>query len=400
MSEDVKDRKLPGGSLLAAYLDRQLMIWSDRGGASRHIGDRWAAHCSAWIDNALNEPWPIPDAEPLVINTVLRLDDVPEVSREANHYHLENPDFLLVGVRPEAADHALVMAVDAKFAADRIRPSQVSAQIVENLVTIPETGVTRQLLEDALRDHDLETREFIDGAFLCPESTLTTFLLKRRSRAREEQNGKAEIVTIPPDPANMFAGLPASNLIGALARIDRLPVTPRENLLSAIYYFRVACACIYLWQEQHRPLFTIREAEPPEIGLVSAEVSLRAQSAHSAYEVMMGMVDDAEVIQRARQSIANVASLPLRMTEIRALLQETGREDKSLLRALRRDLELEFQRRLFDRVGEIPADDPRPLGEILDEVAAAARGLRAHMSAFANERVRVLTAPSSSAANG
>ena len=41
-SENVKSPLLPGGNLIAASLDRQLMVWSDRGGASRHIGDRWA----------------------------------------------------------------------------------------------------------------------------------------------------------------------------------------------------------------------------------------------------------------------------------------------------------------------------------------------------------------------
>jgi hypothetical protein len=47
------------------------------------------------------------------------------------------------------------------------------------------------------------------------------------------------------------------------------------------------------------------------------------------------------------------------------------------MRWLRRELELEFRARLLDLTGEIEADDPRPLPQILDDVAQATRSLRA-----------------------
>ena len=391
MTEDVKDRSLPGGSLLSAYLDRQLMIWSDRGGASRHIGDRWAAHCSLWLNSVVNEPWPLPGGRTLTITDVLRLDDVEAVSREANHNHLENPDFLLFGLEKEAPQQAVVFALDAKFAADRIKASQVSAQIVDNLINIPETGVTRQLVHDALHERGYVEHTLIDGAFLSPDSTLTDFLMQRRSRNRSMDNDKAEVVRIEPAPATMFSEVPASQLIGVLARQDRLPVTPRDNLLSALYYFRVASACVHLWQEQHLPLFSLEPPAQPEIGWVGADLAHRATSGKSAYRIMLELVDEAEAVQRARQSVANVASLPLRMAEIRSMLQVSGNDgEKQALRLLRRDLELEFRKQLHDQVGEILADDPRPLGDILDHLGKASRDLRDHMHAFAVARAENL----------
>lgn len=401
MTEDVKDRRLPGGSLLSAYLDRQLMIWSDRGGASRHIGDRWAAHCSSWLDQTLQRHWRIPDADPICVTDILRLDDVEAVSREANHNHLENPDFLIFGARVESPEVAVILAIDAKFAADRIKPSQVSAQIVENLITIPPTGVTRGLVEDIVTARGFVESSIVDGAFLCPDSTLTEFLLGRRSRGVTSREPGPAIVRIAPEPGSMFQDIPSSQLVGQLARQDRLPVTPRDNLLSSLYYFRVACACVHLWQEQHMPLFSLHPPEPPQIGLISADLAQRATPEKSAYGLMMELVDEAEIVQRARQSVQNVASLPLRMAEIRKLIQPVGRDgEKQALRTLRRDLELEFRSRLFDAVGEIPADDPRKLGDILDDVGKATRELREHMHLFAQARAASLSDALPEARNG
>jgi hypothetical protein len=401
VTEDVRDSNLPGGSLLSAYLDRQLMMWSDRGGASGHIGDRWAAHCSTWLDQVQDRRWSLDNERSMVVTDILRLDEIDAVSREANHHQLENPDFLLFGYVGERRETGIITAVDAKFAADRIKHSQVSAQIVDNLIAIPTAGVTRALVQKTLDDRGYVEFNTVDGAFLCPDSTLTDFLLTRRSRGKTGANQPPGIVRISPEPETMFASVPASQLIGTLARQDRLPVTPRENLLSLLYYFRVASACVYLWQEQHQPLFTIKPQDPPEIGLVAADVARRTTSGQSAYRIMLELVDEAETVQRARQAITNVASLPLRMVEIRALLQAAGHENGSqALRIVRRDLELEFRQRLFARVGEIPANDPRPLPDILDQMATSSRELREHMREFALDRVQNLSIPSTSDPTG
>jgi hypothetical protein len=192
-----------------------------------------------------------------------------------------------------------------------------------------------------------------------------------------------EVVTIPPAPDSLFAGIPQARLIGNLARIDALPVTPRTNVISAIYYFRLACACMFLWGEGHRPLMTNRQVEEPEIGIVAAELSARAETATSAYDLVAAWAADVQPAVQAREAIGDVAVLPVRMRDIRGMLERAGRSGENrVLRGIRRDLELTFRERLHESVGEIGSDDARSLGQILDDVARASRALAPEMNAI------------------
>ena len=379
-SENVTSPLLPGGNLISASLDRQVMIWSDRGGASRHIGDRWAIRCSSALDEAIGTNWPVPNEEPYALLHVIRLDDVPEVSREANRHHLENPDFLLIGTRP-STDRPCLQAADAKFAADRIKPSQVSAEIVRNLLAV-ENGVTRALVDETISGLGLSSPEIVRGVFISPRSALTDHLLRRVTTGRNASVDVREVVTVPLNPGAMFTGLPESRIIGGLARIDALPVTPRENLISAIYYFRLACACFYLWNEGNKPLLSARERDDTEAGIVAAELAVRSTGASSAYGLVDAWAADVEPQIQARRAIADVAALPLRMGDIRQALERAGSgSEPRAIRRVRRDLEIAFRARLHEVTGEIDADDPRPLTQILSDVALASRLLAGEMQA-------------------
>ncbi|RIK43598.1 MAG: hypothetical protein DCC58_09430 [Chloroflexi bacterium] len=393
--ENVSSPLLPGGSLIAAALHRQVMIWSDRGGASRHIGDRWAIQCWEALQAADDRCWPVPFASGFRLKRVIRLDDVPQVSREANLQQAENPDFLLLGVRDTDPDQAILQAADAKFAVDRIKPSQVSVDVVERLVEV--VASARQLVEATLRDLGLGAPLVVRGVFVCPRSALTDHLLRKARSNRDVQVHHSELVRIDPDPAAMFVDLPMTRLIGPLARIDALPVTPRTNLISAIYYFRLACACMHLWAEGHRPLLSASTAFEPEPGIVSAELTMRANQASSAWSLVQTWAQDVEPQVQARQALANVATLPVRMRDLRAEIERAGKGDHSgLVRAVRRDLDLHFRRRLFELTGEISADDPRPLPRILDDVAKATRSLQPELAALMKSLVTAGTTPSPS----
>lgn len=376
--ENVSSPLLPGGNLISASLDRQVMIWSDRGGASRHIGDRWAIRCSNALGESVGMIWPAPDADPFELIHVIRLDDVPEVSREANRHHLENPDFLLIGAR-QLEQRPCLQAADAKFAADRIKPSQVSTEVVRNLLAVDE-GVTRTLVDETIARLGLGEPEMVRGVFIAPRSALTDHLLRRVTSGRNPSVDAREVVTVPPQPGTMFAGLPQSRIIGPLARIDALPVTPRDNLVSAVYYFRLACACFYLWSEGNKPLFSAQTPAEPEPGVVAAELSARATAANSAFGLVDAWAADVQPQVRARLSIAEVATLPVRMGDIRQRLERQGSgAEPRAVRRVRRDLEIAFRERLFDVTGAIGADDPRPLTRILDDVARASRSLHQEM---------------------
>jgi hypothetical protein len=382
--ENVNSPLLPGGNLISASLDRQVMIWSDRGGASRHIGDRWANRCSSALDDVIGTRWPVPLAEPFEVVDVIRLDDVPEVSREANRHHLENPDFLLIGSR-QSSPRPYLQAADAKFAADRIKPSQVSAVIVQNLLDV-EDGVTRALVDETLSAHGLGEPEIVRGVFIAPQSELTDYLLRRVTTGKRASVDAREVVTIPPQPGAMFVGLPESRIIGGLARIDALPVTPRDNLISAIYYFRLACACFYLWNEGNRPLLGGSAAEH-EPGIIAAEVATRSTAATSAYGLVDAWAIDVQPQVQAREAISDVATLPIRMGDIRQRLERAGASEPRAVRQVRRDLDIAFRSRLAQVVGIIEADDPRSLTQILSDVAEASRSLARDMQALLDQLI-------------
>jgi len=396
--ENVESFHLPGGNLLSAALDRQVMIWSDRGGASRHIGDRWAIRSDEALRNSVGRTWPVPHDEPFEILDILRLDDVAEVSREANLHHLENPDFLLLGT--QSGDGGPVLqAVDAKFAPDRIRPSQVSAEIVSNLLQLG--GAAHKIVVDAVAAHGLSTPRIVRGVFVSPDSQMSDVLLQRVTTGRRATVDRAEVVTIPPHPGSLFAGLPESRVIGALARIDALPVTPRDNLISAIYYFRLSCACFHFWGEEHRPFLSTTPPPPPEPGRVAAIISARAEGADSAFELVDRWAIAIEPQVRARAAVSEVATLPVRIRELRSEIESAGLgEDNRALRIVRRDLDLAFRARLHDITGDILADDPRPLTQILDDVAHAARSLREEMLALMHESITNARATLADSTNG
>ncbi|MCO5175700.1 MAG: hypothetical protein M9890_01855 [Thermomicrobiales bacterium] len=373
---------------MAAALDRQLMIWSDRGGASRHIGDRWAIRCAEVLRDAEGTEWPIPHDDAYRIVSVMRLDDVPEVSKEANRHQLENPDFLLIGTQ-RGKDQPILQAADAKFAPDRIRPSQVSAAVVSNLLDVG--GAAHQIVDETRAAHGLSAPRIVRGVFLSPESEMSEHLLRRVTTGRRATVDRSEVVTIPPRPDQLFVGLPESRLIGPLARIDELPVTPRNNLISAIYYFRLSCACFYLWGEEHRPLLTSEPASEPEPGMVAAAVTMRAERATNAFEVVERWSMDVEPQVRARTAIGEVATLPIRIREVRAEIEKAGLGgDNKVLRIVRGGLESAFRSALHDEVGDILADDPRSLSQILNDVATASRGLRKDMLAVMRQNIEAL----------
>lgn len=386
-AENVTSPLLPGGSLIAAALHRQVMVWSDRGGASRHIGDRWAMRSWEAVQAAVGSAWPAPYGEPFELLRVIRLDDVPAVSREANLQQVENPDFLLLGVRHTSTERAVLQAADAKFAADRIKPSQVSIDVVDRLLEVVEPA--RALVTCALAELGLDTPLIARGVFICPDSALTDYLLRKALSSRDNQVDARDVVRIPPDPGGMFVGLPMTRLIGPLARLDALPVTPRTNLISAIYYFRLACACMFLWGEGHRPLLAAGPPAEPEPGIVAAELNARAVNAPGAWALVQAWADDVAPQVQAREAIANVASLPIRMRDVRAEIERAGKGEQSgFVRAVRKELDVYFRRRLLELTGEIDADDPRPLSKILDDVAKAARSLRPELQALLLDLVR------------
>ena len=75
-TDNTRSPLLPGGDLVSALFDREVMGFADRGGASNLIGDRWAdiaaGHVATWIGT--EQRLHADDQEPLRIIRVDRLD--------------------------------------------------------------------------------------------------------------------------------------------------------------------------------------------------------------------------------------------------------------------------------------------------------------------------------------
>lgn len=377
--------KVPGGSLIAALLDRQLMSWSDRGGASRHLGDRWAEQCSAALEGWIGQERPVPGGQPFTLAGVVRLDDNPEIAIQAGRHKLVNPDFVLVGKR--GSDDWLLQAADAKFAVDTIRSNQVSADALQALLAV-EGGLVTDAVSAALDGAPIEHLEVVRGVFISPDGPLTDYFLPRVTTGPRATVDPREVILLPVDPLDMFGGVPLARLIGPLARIDRLPLSPRTHLLPAMYYFRVASACSWMWQEQHTPLLSLEPATAPEIDVLLDAVQERIAEAPTAFDLLLSWAEELEALERSRRAVADVAAMPIRMRELRALLEKAGRgEDRRLLRMIRGTMERRYRERLIELVGVVPAYPSRPLTEILQQVATASRSLIPELRTLAHQLI-------------
>src|SRR4051812_339420 len=60
---NVKSRRLPGGDLVTAVLNRHLMVFADRGGSSGAVGQRWADLSALAVATFAGQPAPVPGVE-------------------------------------------------------------------------------------------------------------------------------------------------------------------------------------------------------------------------------------------------------------------------------------------------------------------------------------------------
>jgi hypothetical protein len=367
----VRSTLLPGGDLVAAVLDRQVMTLADRGGASNLVGDRWAdlvaAHVARWAGAAC----PLPGGGVLQVERVVRLDATPRVAALASKRGLQNPDLLLLG---DLDGSPGVLAADAKFSVETARSKQVSAEVVAGLLGL------QTLLPEVFAGIPADPT-LAPGVFVCPDYPLTHLMLRRRHGIVRTTVSPDEVALAPVDPAAFFAPLEGAAAMGPLADIDDLPTSIDQSLLAALYYFRLARAGVGCWLDATRPLLALDDRPPVDEAAVAAEARVRAASAigagDGAFAAILRWNDDVQRVRNQRAAIEQVASPPLASRELRpqvdALASALGAEPPSLNK-VRRRLGGWWRAELRDRLGPIPP----PVADLtaeLDRVAAAGRDL-------------------------
>lgn len=390
--------KLPGRSLIAAVLDRQLMGWSDRGGASKHFGDRWSDQCTLQLSQRTGGPMPIPDGSSYVLRHVVRLDGDPAIAIQAGNHKLANPDFVLVGSSSDGKP--LLQSADAKFAVDTVKPVQVEADSLAALLAV-EGGLVRSAIEQvtgAVLDPDVE---LVSGLFLIPRGTFNDYFWQFVAGGPNPRVSPDSLLELEPDCAALFAGLPESPLLPVLAGTDNLGVRLDQDLLASMYYFRLACACGWMWVRQHTPLLS---NDPPPIVEPSPllqETIRRAERSDTAFHVAASWHREIAKLDLSREAVKKVARLPLRIGELRGFIDATNAEDDvsaRQLRIMRGVLESRYRARLVAEIGVIPADTNVPIQELQRTIASATRRIRSELLAEAPALARELFAERSNPA--
>ncbi|MBA2247517.1 MAG: hypothetical protein H0W23_05265, partial [Chloroflexia bacterium] len=313
---DLVSAHFPGGTLIGALYDRELMRLSDRGGASGMIGARWADLCASALDDVASASTAVESGlDSLRVDRVIRLDDIPAIASQASRLKLQNPDFLLIH-EDDAGQH--VLAADAKFSIDTAKSTQVSAGVVSSLIAMgPAIGRLVPTLRPDVTVHD--------GLFLCPDYSLTRRLLRTRRGLRRVTVADDEVRLIPVDVAGFLEGLDHDRLIARLASRDALPVDHFHSLALTLYYLRVARAMIGCWINQTSPLLLYKDRPVIDLAAIESEIAHGSPDDLDAWRLVLHWNDRAERIRLQRAAIDHVTALPISGKDLRGRIDVAAR---------------------------------------------------------------------------
>lgn len=384
----IRSPRLPGGDLVAAVLDRNVMTLADRGGASNLVGDRWADLCATQAAGWVGAERPVPDgAAPLRVSRVLRLDATPAVAAAASRRGLQNPDLLLFGNRDGAP---VVQAADAKFSVETARVKQVSPAVVEALLGL------RDVLPDLFGAEMLgDDVGLVPGVFLCPDYPLTHLMLRRRHGIVRTTVRPEDVALLPAPAGAFFAPIEGARVMPVLAGVDALPVAIEDDLLAALYYFRLARAAVSCWLDATKPLLLFDDRLAVDEGAVRAEAAARTAGPRSAYDLLQRWNADVQTVRATRSAVDHAAALPILGRDLRAMvarLAAAEAADSPSLNQVRRRLGAWYRGRLREQVGPLAPpvlDLPRKLEELGRAGAALVPRLEAETARIVHEMVAV-----------
>lgn len=382
----VRSPLLPGGDLISAVLDREVMALADRGGASGMVGTRWADLCAEWAQAWCGKTSPVPDnsSVPLNVERVARLDERPEIARSASKRGLQNPDILLLGSRNGSP---AVQAADAKFSVETARSKQVSPGVVDALLAID--NLLRPLIGDL--PHDLQ---ILPGIFLSPDFPLTHTMLERGRGITKVTVSRQEVVLVTVTAKAFFSHMEGANLMPILAGIDALPVDSNESLLAGLYYFRLGRASVGCWLDSVKPLLLYNDVVEVDIEAVSRETSSRAHGAESAVDLVLQWDAEVQTVRAERASVEQVGALPILTRDLRTIIATEstalGAEPPST-NQVRRRLAAWYRSKLRERVGPMQPpirDFPQALQDLAKAGAAVAPQLEAQARRIVAEAIK------------
>lgn len=367
----------PGGSLLSAIFDRELMRLSDRGGASGLIGDHWSDICAEEMAT-----WPgtvvrVLDGREIRVERIVRLDDIPAVAHTASRKKLQNPDYIVIGID---SGRQVMFSADAKFSIETAGASQVSSDSLQALLEIGPV-ITEPL------GNVSEEIAYEDGVFLVPDYSLTHYIMRRTHGYRSSSVSPAQIVLLPVTAVGFLKPIEASSLIPIFSRIDGYHFESRESLLLAQYYFRLVRAGIGCWFDQTGSLLVPKVKPALDLDEVRNEAEGLAKDAASGWEVVQRWDAVAETVRSQREAVGKVTSVPLVNRELREQLEkaaEAAGVTPPSLNKVRRRIGSWFRDQLIEDFGPImpPVSN---FSDMLEQLARRGGELRPELDRVTRE---------------
>jgi hypothetical protein len=302
------------------------------------------------------------------VDRIVRLDDVPAIALTASRQKLQNPDFIVVG---QNGTGPVMLAADAKFSVETAAASQVSAASLQALLQIG--PLISELLGEIEAGAAVE-----DGTFLCPDYSLTHYMLERRRGGRRATVDPAQVTFVPVTAQDFVEPVEAACLVPLFAGVDALRFDYRQSLLLSLYYFRLVRAGIGCWFDQTGPLLDYREKPTLDLDLVAEQAHVFATRSRTAWEMIERWDDLAETIRQQRTAVNQVTSLPIVNRELRNQVEQAAKDEGVVapsLNKVRRRIGSWFRERLREDFGPIlpPVDD---FPAVLMKLSNRARDLR------------------------
>jgi hypothetical protein len=115
-----------------------------------------------------------------------------------------------------------------------------------------------------------------------------------------------------------------ANLIPIFARADGHDLQSRQNLLLALYYFRLGRAGIGLWNDETASLLVPRHKADLDLRAVAITATELAGTSTSAWEIIEQWDRRAEAARTLREQVAEATSLPIVNRDLREKVESAA----------------------------------------------------------------------------
>jgi hypothetical protein len=224
----------------------------------------------------------------------------------------------------------------------------------------------------------------VDGFFLCPDFSLTHFMMQRRGGPRGNVSvSRDQIELLPIEAGEFMLPMAGRDLALWLAGRDDFAISPNESVLAFLYYFRLARACVGCWIDQTAPLLTHRDVPVIDLHAIMDVATSIAPKSKTAWGIVQEWDAIAEQVRLQRVAIDHATSLPISSSELRTRIEVLSKRAGVVapsMSKIRRIVGSWFRAQIRDQFGAI-LPPVANLPALLQDLTTASRELRPQLLA-------------------